>query len=158
MLEPAPTRLGLDGKIAIVAGGTRGLGLAVATKLCDNGVHVVVPLTPDHDWDTHKDFASRFAQALSTAEPDRFVATMSKAKRKGRIFIDWLRNQRGSTAILPYSARARAGAPAAVPIDWDELDGIKDAHPFAIDDAETLVERAKQLKGWGFAAQKLPAI
>lgn len=65
------------------------------------GVHVVVPLTPGHNWDTHKDFASRFAQALSAAEPDRFTATMSKAKRKGRIFIDWLRNQRGSTAILP---------------------------------------------------------
>jgi bifunctional non-homologous end joining protein LigD len=122
------------------------------------GVHVVVPLTPGHDWAAHKDFASRFAQALSTAEPDRFVATMSKAKRKGRIFIDWLRNQRGSTAILPYSARARAGAPVAVPIEWDELDAIKDAHPYAIDDIETLLDRANGLKGWGFAAQHLPDI
>ena len=75
------------------------------------GVHVVVPLTTGHDWDQHKDFARRFAEALSLAEPDRFIATMSKAKRKGKIFIDWLRNQRGSTAILPYSARARSGAP-----------------------------------------------
>ncbi|MBJ7375621.1 DNA ligase D [Sphingobium sp.] len=122
------------------------------------GVHVVVPLTPGHDWETHKDFASRFAQALSAAEPERFVATMSKAKRKDRIFIDWLRNQRGSTAVLPYSARARAGAPVAIPIDWDELDGMKDAHPFSIGDAETLVERAASLKGWGFAAQALPDI
>jgi len=122
------------------------------------GVHVVVPLTPGHDWDTHKDFASRFAQALSTAEPDRFVATMSKAKRKDRIFIDWLRNQRGSTAILPYSARARPGAPVAVPIDWDELADMKDAHPFDIDDAVILLKRAKGLKGWGFAAQALPEI
>ena len=122
------------------------------------GVHVVVPLTPGHDWDTHKDFASRFAQALSAAEPDRFVATMSKAKRKDKIFIDWLRNQRGSTAVLPYSARARAGAPVAIPIDWDELDGIKDAHPFSIGDTETLLDRATSLKGWGFAAQALPDI
>ncbi|MBH1997657.1 MAG: DNA ligase D [Sphingomonadaceae bacterium] len=122
------------------------------------GVHVVVPLTPGHDWNTHKDFASRFAQALSAAEPDRFVATMSKAKRKDRIFIDWLRNQRGSTAILPYSARARPGAPVAVPIDWEELAEMKDAHPFSIDDAETLWKRAKDLKGWGFAAQSLPSI
>jgi len=122
------------------------------------GVHVVVPLTPGHDWETHKDFASRFAQALSAAEPDRFVATMSKAKRKDKIFIDWLRNQRGSTAVLPYSARARAGAPVATPIDWDELDGIKDAHPFSIGDMETLLERAANLKGWGFAAQALPDI
>ena len=122
------------------------------------GVHVVVPLTPGHDWETHKDFASRFANALSTAEPDRFVATMSKAKRKDRIFIDWLRNQRGSTAILPYSARARANAPVAVPLDWNELADMKDAHPFGINDADRLWERSKNLKGWGFAAQKLPAI
>ncbi|HEX7783780.1 MAG TPA: DNA ligase D [Sphingobium sp.] len=122
------------------------------------GVHVVVPLTPGHDWDAHKDFAARFAQALSAAEPDRFVATMSKAKRKERIFIDWLRNQRGSTAILPYSARARADAPVAVPVDWDELADMKDAHPFDIGDAETLWTRSKTLKGWGFAAQSLPQI
>ncbi len=122
------------------------------------GVHVVVPLTPGHDWDMHKDFASRFAQALSAAEPDRFVATMSKAKRKDKIFIDWLRNQRGSTAVLPYSARARAGAPVAIPIDWDELDDMKDAHPFSIGDAGKLLDRAASLKGWGFAAQTLPDI
>lgn len=122
------------------------------------GVHVVVPFTPGHDWDAHKDFASRFAQALSAAEPDRFVATMSKAKRKDRIFIDWLRNQRGSTAVLPYSARTRPGAPVAIPIDWDELDAMKDAHPFSIADADTLIDRAATLKGWGFAAQSLPDI
>ncbi|AEG50629.1 DNA ligase D [Sphingobium chlorophenolicum L-1] len=122
------------------------------------GVHVVAPLTPGHDWDAHKDFASRFAQALSAAEPDRFVATMSKAKRKGRIFIDWLRNQRGSTAVLPYSVRARPGAPVAVPIDWDELGGMKDAHPFGIRDAEKLLRRSRELNGWGFAAQGLPGL
>ncbi len=136
-----------------------GLGLVSFAMLSGGkGVHVVVPLTPGHDWETHKDFASRFAQALSAADPDRFVATMSKAKRKDRIFIDWLRNQRGSTAVLPYSARARPGAPVAVPVTWDELEGMKDAHPFGIGDAETLVKRAKALKGWGFAAQRLPEI
>ncbi len=81
---------------------------------------------------------------------------MSKAKRKGRIFIDWLRNQRGSTAVLPYSARARSNAPVAVPIDWEELDGMKDAHPWGIEDAATLIDRASMLKGWGFASQALP--
>ncbi|MBT2135041.1 DNA ligase D [Croceibacterium sp. LX-88] len=122
------------------------------------GVHVVVPLTPGHSWDAHKDFSKRFAEALSQAEPDRFVATMSKAKRKGKIFIDYLRNQRGSTAVLPYSARARAGAPVAVPIAWDELNAMKDAHPFSIDAAKKLIERAssKGLAGWGFAEQSLP--
>src|SRR3546814_18074903 len=65
-------------------------------------------------WDAHKDFSKRFAEALSLAEPDRYVATMSKAKRKGKIFIDYLRHQRGSTAIMPSSARARENAPVAV--------------------------------------------
>jgi len=122
------------------------------------GVHVVVPLTPGHDWEAHKDFAKRFAEALSLAEPERFVATMSKAKRKGRIFIDWLRNQRGSTAVVPYSARARAGAPVAVPIGWDELNGMENAHSYTIHDAARLIERAgqKRLHDWGFAAQTLP--
>jgi bifunctional non-homologous end joining protein LigD len=124
------------------------------------GVHVVVPLTTGHDWDAHKDFSRRFAEALSIAEPDRFTATMSKAKRKGKIFIDWLRNQRGSTAILPYSARARSGAPVAIPLAWNELKSMKDAHPFSIDDAKRLIDRAenKHLAGWGFADQRLPDV
>jgi bifunctional non-homologous end joining protein LigD len=124
------------------------------------GVHVIVPLTPGHDWDRHKDFSHRFAQALAQAEPDRFVATMTKARRKGRIFIDYLRNQRGSTAVVPYSVRARAGAPVAVPIAWDELSGMADAHPFSIAQADALLERAQSnaLKGWGFAAQTLPDV
>jgi len=122
------------------------------------GVHVVVPLDPGHSWDTHADFSKRFAQALSMAEPDRFTATMSKAKRKGRIFIDWLRNQRGSTAVLPYSARARTGAPVAAPVAWNELAALTDAQPFSIGDRSRLIDRAKSrtLKGWGFAAQLLP--
>jgi len=124
------------------------------------GVHVLVPLTPGHDWDTHKDFSRRFAEALSQAEPDRFVATMSKAKRKGRIFIDWLRNQRGSTAVLPYSARAREGAPVAVPLSWKELDSFDRASAFNIGDAARLIKRAREpaLHGWGFAAQELPPV
>ncbi len=122
------------------------------------GVHVVVPLTPGHDWETHKDFSKRFAEALSLAEPDRFVATMSKAKRKGRIFIDWLRNQRGGTAVLPYSARSRDGAPVAVPVSWEELEDVENAQVFRISDADDLMEhaRGKSLKGWGFASQQLP--
>ncbi len=97
---------------------------------------------------------------MSLAVTNRFVATMSKAARKDRIWIDYLRNQRGSTAVLPYSARARAGAPVAVPIHWDELDGIANAHPWSIADADALLDRShdKSLRGWGVAAQKLPAI
>ncbi|MHA6333827.1 DNA ligase D [Qipengyuania sp. CAU 1752] len=122
------------------------------------GVHVVVPLTRGHDWDTHKDFARRFSEALSLAEPERFTATMSKAKRKGKIFIDWLRNQRGSTAVLPYSARARSGAPVAAPIAWNELKTIDAASVYSINDVTKLLTRAnsKMLAGWGFAEQELP--
>ena len=122
------------------------------------GVHVVVPLDPGHSWDAHKDFSKRFAEALSLAEPDRYVATMSKAKRKGKIFIDYLRNQRGSTAIMPYSARARENAPVAAPIGWEELADVKSAGQWTIKDAAALLERAAsaELKGWGFASQPLP--
>lgn len=137
------------------------IGLASFAMLSGGkGVHVVVPLTAGHSWDAHKDFSRRFAEALSQAEPDRFTATMSKAKRKGRIFIDWLRNQRGATAVVPYSARARSGAPVAVPVTWSELEEMENAHPFAIDDAPALLKRARSagLKGWGFAAQSLPQI
>ena len=124
------------------------------------GVHVVVPLTPGHSWEEHKSFAERFAKALAQAEPDRFTATMSKEKRKGRIFIDWLRNQRGSTAVMPYSARARENAPVAAPVVWNELAGMKDAHGFTISDAKKLLDRAgsRSLSGWGFADQHLPEV
>lgn len=124
------------------------------------GVHVVVPLDPGHGWDAHRDFAKRFTEALSLAEPDRYVATMSKAKRKGKIFIDWLRNQRGSTAIMPYSGRAREQAPVAAPIGWDALADVETAGRWTIADAGELLERAAgpELKGWGFASQKLPDI
>jgi bifunctional non-homologous end joining protein LigD len=135
------------------------IGLASFAMLSGGkGVHVIAPLSPGHTWDQHKDFARRFAEALSMAEPERFVSTMSKAKRVGKIFIDWLRNQRGATAVLPYSARAREGAPVAVPIAWGELASQEHAHPFSIRDAERLLARSKGkgLAGWGFAEQHLP--
>ena len=122
------------------------------------GVHVVVPLRPEAAWPAVKDFADRFARALATAEPDRFVATMSKAKRKGRVFIDWLRNQRGSTAVLPYVARARPGAAVSAPVTWEELRDIDSAGLFTIRDADKLLERATSpdLAKWGVADQALP--
>jgi len=122
------------------------------------GVHVVVPLRPEAEWPAVKDFADRFARALAQAEPDRFVATMSKAKRTGRIFIDWLRNQRGATAIMPYSARARAAAPVSVPVSWTELRDLDSAHPWGVRDVAKLIEHAnsRALQGWGVADQALP--
>jgi bifunctional non-homologous end joining protein LigD len=122
------------------------------------GVHVVVPLTPQAEWPAVKDFADRFARALSAAEPDRFVAVMSKAKRKGKIFIDYLRNQRGATAIMPFSARARSGAPVAAPVSWTELRDIDTAARWHVGDRDELLARAdsRALEGWGVAEQVLP--
>ena len=122
------------------------------------GVHVVVPLTPKAEWPAVRDFAERFARALAHADPERFVAVMSKAKRKGRIFIDYLRNQRGATAIMPYAARARAGAPVAAPVSWTELRDLDSAAHWGVGDAEALIARAngRSLKGWGVADQVLP--
>lgn len=94
------------------------------------GVHLCVPIKRTLDWDTAKLFTKTFAHLLSDKHPDRFIATMSKAKRKGKIFIDWLRNERGATAIAPYSVRAREGAPVAVPVTWRELKTLESANTF----------------------------
>ncbi|KAB2899846.1 MAG: ATP-dependent DNA ligase [Kofleriaceae bacterium] len=85
------------------------------------GLHVVAPLTRRASWDEHKDFARAIADAMVALDPGGFVATATKAARRGKIFIDWLRNGRGATFIAPYSMRARAGAPVATPISWEEL-------------------------------------
>ena len=122
------------------------------------GLHVIVPLDASATWPKVSDFAERFARAVAESEPERFTANIRKVAREGRIFLDWLRNQRGATAIMPYSARARDGAPVAAPIAWEELDGIKGGNVFSILDADFLLERAssKLLAGWGAARQKLP--
>ncbi|WP_293881109.1 DNA ligase D [Sphingomonas sp.] len=122
------------------------------------GVHVITPLTPEAEWPGVKDFAHRFASAVAQSQPEKFTAALAKAKRTGRIFIDYLRNQRGATAVMPYSARARPAAPVAVPITWDELPRLKGAARWHIGDADELIERAgsKDLAGWGRADQKLP--
>jgi bifunctional non-homologous end joining protein LigD len=122
------------------------------------GVHVVVPLDGSKDWPTVKSFAERFSRAISEAEPETFTANIRKVQRKGRIFLDWLRNQRGATAVMPYSARAREGAPVSAPVAWEELDRYDSGHHFSIRDAGELIERgsSKMLAGWGKAKQALP--
>jgi bifunctional non-homologous end joining protein LigD len=85
------------------------------------GYHVVVPLKPWAGWDRVKGFARDFARAMAQSEPALYTATLSKKARKGKIFIDYLRNGRGSTAIAPYSTRARPGASVAMPIAWEAL-------------------------------------
>jgi bifunctional non-homologous end joining protein LigD len=85
------------------------------------GLHVVVPITPKLDWSAVKQFAHSFALAMEEQEPKLYLTKMSKAARKGRIFIDYLRNERGATAVAPYSPRARAGAAVALPLSWADL-------------------------------------
>ncbi|RCV90265.1 DNA ligase D [Billgrantia montanilacus] len=85
------------------------------------GLHLVVPLEPSAEWDQAKAFAKGVAEAHAQDDPRRLTTNMSKAKREGRIFIDYLRNGRGATAVASYTVRARENAPVAVPIRWDEL-------------------------------------
>lgn len=105
------------------------------------GVHVIVRLRRTATWETAKIFSHTFAAILSEQEPDRFTSSISKARRTGRIFIDWLRNERGATAVAPFSVRARPGARVAVPVDWDELSALKSADAF---DLKSAVEKAGQ--------------
>jgi bifunctional non-homologous end joining protein LigD len=98
------------------------LGLAGFLKTTGGkGLHVVVPIRATLGFDEAKGFTRAVAEFLVRTFPDRFTATVSKAKRKGRIFIDYLRNAEGATAVAPYAVRARANAPVSMPIDWSEL-------------------------------------
>jgi bifunctional non-homologous end joining protein LigD len=87
------------------------------------GLHVVVPLTRRHDWDEVKAFSRALAESIAAERPQDFTPKASKRERAGRIYIDWLRNGEGATAIAPYSVRARPGAPVATPLHWDEVGG-----------------------------------
>jgi len=109
------------------------------------GIHVIVPLKASKEWPDIKAFCRALATRLAEDEPDRFTANLSKASRKGRLFVDYLRNERGSTAICPWSIRSREGAPVAVPLAWDEVPKLKKANGFALAAA---VGRAKDKGAW----------
>jgi bifunctional non-homologous end joining protein LigD len=96
------------------------------------GLHVVVPLVPKADWSAVKNFCRSFAKLMAKSDPERFVANMSMAYRKGRMFLDYLRNGQGATAICPWSTRARAGGSVAVPVTWDELAAFDRANAFDV--------------------------
>jgi len=96
------------------------------------GLHVVVPLKPSCAWETVRAFAEAFANSLAGAHPLEFVATATKAKRGGKIYVDYLRNGRGATSVASYSLRARPGAPVATPLRWEELGKIKSGAAFTI--------------------------
>jgi bifunctional non-homologous end joining protein LigD len=102
------------------------------------GVHVVVPLAPVHRWDEVKGWASAFAHAMVEESPDKYVATITKSKRKGKILIDYFRNDYTATAIAGFSLRARPRAPVAVPLEWGELARLRSADQF---DMEAVLKR-----------------
>lgn len=106
-----------------VRGMLEGLGLtAFCLATGGKGLHVVAPLLPSAGWRRTKTFCKAVAESLVQEHPDRYVATSSKRARRGKIFVDYLRNGRGATAIAPYSTRARADAPVALPVAWDDLE------------------------------------
>lgn len=108
------------------------------------GYHVVVPLAPSVTWDDFHDFAKRLVEVMEKKWPDRYTSNVRKSNRKGKIFIDWIRNGRGATSIAPYSLRARVGAKVSMPISWEELYTVP---PDGIDIFEAL-ERIDKKDPW----------
>lgn len=98
------------------------VGLAAFVKTSGGkGLHILSPLKPKAEWPIVKAFTKAIADAMAADSPDRFVSTIAKSKRRGKILVDYLRNQRGATAVAAYSTRARAGAAVSMPLSWDEL-------------------------------------
>ncbi len=111
------------------------LGLDSTVKCTGGkGLHVVVPLDGKAEWPDVKHFAGSFAEHLAREAPDAYVATMTKSKRKGKIFVDYFRNDYTATAVADYAVRARPGAPVAVPLSWKELKTLKSANEFTMQD------------------------
>jgi bifunctional non-homologous end joining protein LigD len=109
------------------------------------GIHVIAPLRAITEWPLIKDFCHAFADRLEATQPERFTSNIRKAKRKGRMFVDYLRNERGSTAIGPFSTRARKGCPVAVPVSWSEVDTLEAANLYTL---ETAAARAQEKDPW----------
>jgi bifunctional non-homologous end joining protein LigD len=136
------------------AGGLTGFLKATGGK----GLHVVVPIEPSLSWEHAKAFSKGMADAMAQAEPTKYLATMTKQKRKGKLFIDYLRNGAGATSVCVFSTRARPGAPVAVPLAWSELDSNTNPGQFTL---KNLEQRLAQLKrdpweGFDQARAKLP--
>ncbi|MEX1037177.1 MAG: DNA ligase D [Sneathiella sp.] len=107
------------------------------------GLHVTAPIQRRHDWETVKSFCRNFARQMEADVPDAYTINMSKKKRTGKIFIDYLRNDFASTAVMNYCVRARPGAAVAVPLDWAELKDLDAANQYSIKD---VLERKKKNK------------
>jgi bifunctional non-homologous end joining protein LigD len=121
------------------------LGLVSFVKTTGGkGLHVVAPVSRRHEWDEIKEFCRLVATAIVRAAPEHYTANMSKAARVGKIYVDYLRNGRGASAIVPYSTRARDGAPVAMPVAWEELRRLEAANQFNIHNAVERLRRQKK--------------
>lgn len=162
-LDPAP---GIDWKTLIAAAREvrdllRKGGLESFVRLTGGkGLHVVVPIRRGPSWDQVKAFCEAVAGALATKKPERYLATASKAKRSGRIFIDWLRNARGATSVTSWSLRAREGAPVAVPLRWEDLAKLEGPAAFDLAAAKkrTATLRKDPWEGFADLRQSLPKL
>ncbi len=118
------------------------------------GLHVVVPLAPISRWEEVKGWASAFAHQMVAEAPDTYVATIIKAKRRGKILIDFFRNDYTATGIAGYSLRARPGMPVAVPLEWRELAKLESADQFDMATVEKRIQRQPTQQAW--PKQRLP--
>lgn len=109
------------------------------------GLHICAAIERTITWDRAREFCHDLAVGMVDAEPAKYIATMSKAKRKGKVFLDFFRNGKGATFVAPYSTRARANAPVALPVEWDELDKIK-PNQFSLD--QTIDRLEKRGDAW----------
>ncbi len=135
------------------------LGLASFCRTTGGkGLHVVVPLRPEADWTTAKNFCHAFAETMVEAAPDRFLAHVKIADRKGKILIDWLRNGLGATAVASFCPRARPGAGVATPLAWDEVTAKLDPAAHTVLTVPKRLDKLKRDPWDGFDAvrQRLP--
>jgi bifunctional non-homologous end joining protein LigD len=134
-----------------------GEGLAAFVKTSGGkGLHVVTPLEPKAGWADVKGFAKWLADSMSQDDPERYLATATKAKRSGKIFIDYLRNGRGNTAVAAYSARARPGAAVSMPLEWSELTTEIGPAYFTVDNTPARLDALSKDPWDGFFAAAKP--
>ncbi len=159
-LDPAP-----DVPFEAVKLGAKDLRLRLQNKGLESylkctggkGLHVTVPLAGKDKWPAVKSYAASVAAEMVAAAPEAYVATMSKAKRTGKIFIDYFRNDYTATAIADYGVRARPGAPVALPLEWKELDGLKSGSQFLMKDVLKRIKGKRPKASSSGSPQSLPA-
>lgn len=131
------------------------LGLESFVKVTGGkGLHVHVPLEPKHSWEQLKAFAHALARELTAREPKLYVTQMAKKIREGKIFLDYLRNAEGQTAVAPYSLRAKEKSSVAMPVEWEQLDELKSANQFTLPRALEEIRKRKRDPWEGFSKVK----